>query len=358
VKKWGKRLLIVALSTVLTLVLLELGLVLSQRFGLWPDFFRKLDQAYYSFEPGQGPGLYYAHPYMSYAMRFGYESPTVRINSHGFRGAELVDENADGVFRIVCLGGSTTYGIGVPDTDTYPYLLQQELRSVVPDVEVVNAGMVSGTTAEALALFTNRIIDLDPDVIVYYEGYNDLVPRMFSHFRPDYEHFRRSPHDRLAWYEHSKLYRLVDWKLVESGWVRPLNSSLIHHIWRFENLPPTDLERISNFQSTDAKVYRRNLESLVRLALAYDVKVVLATFGFRDELKDWNGRLPESLWAQGISEHNEVVRELSLHHEVPLVDFHSKALDLPQTAFTDSIHMTVEGNLALARATAGAIRTP
>jgi lysophospholipase L1-like esterase len=358
VKKWGKRLLIAALSTVLSLALLEVGLIVTQHLGLAPDFFRKLNQAYYSFEPGQGPGLYYAHPYMSYAMRPGYEGPSVRINSHGFRGAELTDGKADEVFRIVCLGGSTTYGIAVPEFDTYPYLLQQELRTTIPNVEVVNAGMVSGTTAEALALFTQRIIDLEPDVVVYYEGYNDLVPRIFSGFRSDYEHFRRSPHDRLAWYEHSQLYRLVDWKLVEGGWVRPLNSSLIHHIWRFENLPTTDSDRISNFQSTDAKVYRRNLKSLVRLALAYDMQVVLATFGFRDELKDWNGRMPESLWAEGIAEHNEIVRELSEEAGVPLADFESKALTLPKSAFSDSIHMTVEGNLALARAVAAAIQTP
>jgi len=42
------------------------------------------------------------------------------INSLGFRGKETTVEKPDHVFRIVCLGGSTTFGLGEPDeTQTY-----------------------------------------------------------------------------------------------------------------------------------------------------------------------------------------------------------------------------------------------
>ncbi|MCB4757686.1 MAG: hypothetical protein LHV69_11770, partial [Elusimicrobia bacterium] len=66
-------------------------------------------------------------------------------NAHGYRGKIVPLERAPRVKRVLCLGGSTTYGWGVDDANkTYPALLE-ELINAEGDkrrkVEVINAGV-------------------------------------------------------------------------------------------------------------------------------------------------------------------------------------------------------------------------
>ena len=60
------------------------------------------------------------HPFMGYLYRPGAErvgnveagGNVVHINSRGMRGPELATAKAPGTYRILCIGGSTTYGTG------------------------------------------------------------------------------------------------------------------------------------------------------------------------------------------------------------------------------------------------------
>ena len=65
-------------------------------------------------------------------------------------------------YRIVCLGGSTTYGDGVEDWHfTYPALLQDSLRARgIGDVEVVNAGVSGYSSYESVVNLENGISDV------------------------------------------------------------------------------------------------------------------------------------------------------------------------------------------------------
>jgi lysophospholipase L1-like esterase len=104
----------------------------------------------------------------------------VRINSLGFRGDEISRCKPPGTLRIVCIGDSTTFGVwresqlSMRFTVNYPAALQRRLRAAGDErVEVVNAGVLGYTTAEALALYMSRILALDPDVITVRLGNND-----------------------------------------------------------------------------------------------------------------------------------------------------------------------------------------
>ena len=50
--------------------------------------------------------------------RCAYQS--FAYNSHGFRGDEFEKEKPDDTFRIFTVGGSTTFGIGAEDDETWP----------------------------------------------------------------------------------------------------------------------------------------------------------------------------------------------------------------------------------------------
>ena len=84
------------------LVLIEAGLHFTTLFlkldqntstqWVFPEFDKK----------NGGVGLYYAHPYSSYAIK-----PNIygRTNNLGFRGNAVSFDKPKGVYRIVCVGG-------------------------------------------------------------------------------------------------------------------------------------------------------------------------------------------------------------------------------------------------------------
>ena len=68
----------------------------------------------------------------------------MQINSDGFRGLyDFVKPKPAGVFRVAALGASSTFGLHDEDNETYPYLLEQQLRSLYPGmrIEVLNLGI-------------------------------------------------------------------------------------------------------------------------------------------------------------------------------------------------------------------------
>jgi hypothetical protein len=99
----------------------------------------------------------------------------VHINSRGFRGPEFSIEKSPGVFRIVTLGASSTFGYHATDDQTYPQHLQRELtaRCVNRGIEVINLGIPHLDAEQILALFLAEALPLAPDVVTFYEGAND-----------------------------------------------------------------------------------------------------------------------------------------------------------------------------------------
>lgn len=102
----------------------------------------------------------------------------VRINNHGFRGADFEVEKAPGTIRVLTLGASSTFGYHDADDETYPYYLQQLLNAGArPGVhyEVINFAIPHATTDNILAMMFNEGFALDPDVVTFYEGANDAA---------------------------------------------------------------------------------------------------------------------------------------------------------------------------------------
>lgn len=69
--------------------------------------------------------------------RFWSGTRPARINSHGWRDAERSYENASGQRRLVVVGDSFTFGVGVDAEERFTEVLE----TLVPDLEVLNLGM-------------------------------------------------------------------------------------------------------------------------------------------------------------------------------------------------------------------------
>ena len=86
-----------------------------------------------------------------------------------------------GSFRILTLGGSTTFSEFAFRTKNYPYWLQPDLQRAYPSVhvEVLNGGKSWYTTRHALIDYTTYARDWQPDLVIMMEAINDIV-RSFS----------------------------------------------------------------------------------------------------------------------------------------------------------------------------------
>jgi lysophospholipase L1-like esterase len=85
--------------------------------------------------------------------------------------------------RVAVVGGSTTFGAGVTDTDSWPVRLQTILG---PEYAVMNFGMLGYSTAEAIIQMALLVPEVRPDIVVFYEGWNDIRSYHDSVPSPDY----------------------------------------------------------------------------------------------------------------------------------------------------------------------------
>lgn len=106
-------------------------------------------------------------------------------NSYGFRGKEFDRIKPKGVFRIIAIGDSCTFGYGASnDENTYPALLEKKLNSVLKNknIEVINAGVPGYKSLQSLIWFVAELMELSPDMLIVDLGWNDTA----SIFSPEY----------------------------------------------------------------------------------------------------------------------------------------------------------------------------
>ncbi|MEN6420394.1 MAG: GDSL-type esterase/lipase family protein [Smithella sp.] len=112
-----------------------------------------------------------------------YTDEYIKINSHGFRDREYEIKKNKKVFRILCLGDSSTFGWDVRLQDTYHDLLENRLNkesgSNGKKFEVINAGVPGYTSCQGLGLYKNKGIKYSPDIVTFYFGVNDPIKRFY-----------------------------------------------------------------------------------------------------------------------------------------------------------------------------------
>jgi len=240
----------------------------------------------------------------------------VRCNSRGCSTPVLSES-----VRIVCVGGSTTWGDGVSDEETYPAQLERMLNSRPggPGCAVINMG-TPGTTSwwglhEALAAAE----DYEPAVAVI--GYGGLNDSMRVHFREE-DFGYDSP--LRAFCRSFYLFRLVE-----------------HPVYRYL-LYPAPVQRV------DPEAYRKNLSGMVESFGNKGVQVVLLAEWLPDPRESGYGLSGSGLEALRMVQ-SDLARRYGVHRIDPKEVFSGKV----ETCFTgDRVHWSVEGCRAVAQACA------
>lgn len=111
-----------------------------------------------------------------------WDGSPISINSHGLRDVDFPQIKPDGVFRILSLGESGTFGVYVNPEDTYNKVLEQLLNqnSTNKRYQVINAGVSSYTSFQGARYLETKGMALEPDIVLVYFGQNDTLPTYFE----------------------------------------------------------------------------------------------------------------------------------------------------------------------------------
>jgi hypothetical protein len=339
------------LSLVLGVLTLELGLrVIDRIAGRGTSFFLPPEDLGQSqFEP---------HPYRGFAYRPGAErarpadgrGQNFHINALGMRGPEVDVEKPPGTYRILCLGGSTTFGTSVTEDHlTYPARLEHYLNEGAPagrTYQVWNCGVNGYNTVENLIYLELSLVELEPDAILVYDAANDARPIQAEGFRPDYSHLRRawtqtrfSRGERflLKW---CRIYGWLTQGLEREGRVGTLHEALLVPGYRALHRPSSE-----GVNQEGVRVFLRNVRSMVAVCREFGIEPVFQTFAMcRTKQKDGEEHFLETVAAI-----NAALREYSRESGVPLLDV-ARVVDERCELFIDWMHLDDAGSDAHARA--------
>lgn len=165
------RLALVTLSTALALALAEMlarGLGIDQRLLTAALFFQGADVEVH--RVSADPALHYElAPNTSCDCAIGGPTYHVTIDEHGARHPTHALAKAPGVFRILCVGGSTVYGGAVDDAETIPAALERQLNTsgaASRRYEAWNFGTSAYMLRQAAHLARTRLEDVRPDLVL------------------------------------------------------------------------------------------------------------------------------------------------------------------------------------------------
>lgn len=118
--------------------------------------------------------LFKVHPYLAGSLKsnaiISKDVKTIKTTEYGTRitGAASNDKE---LIRVAILGGSTAFGTGVSDEESWAYLLQKKLGK---KYAVINYGVPGYSTAEAIVQMAMIVPEKNPHIVLFYEGWNDI----------------------------------------------------------------------------------------------------------------------------------------------------------------------------------------
>lgn len=260
------------------------------------------------------------HPYLWLRYPSARKAGT-EINRYGFRGADFRVQKPAGVRRVVVVGSSAAYSSEVPVDRSMPVSLGLELERRLPGrkIETINAGVHGYTSVNTLVHVATRVLELGPDVVVFYVGDNDIFRCVLDGVRADLED-RSVDWARTERYERSfrdttpiarwlgRRSAILGRAVTASGLVRPTTlecvfetapvdplaellvgdgpyslSAAIRGLRRFENVPERALGPTETLAPKHLLAFhRRNVTRTVELVRASGGRAVICSLVFED----------------------------------------------------------------------------
>ena len=289
--------------------------------------------------------------------KFGARFEKWRVNSHGFRGADITMVKPAGVVRVIVIGQSETFGLYERAGMEFPAQLQKKLDIAKPGrYQVLNAGCAGMTLPRFIHYFGVWLKKFDPDIVIYYPTPGSYMEEVVPGSSPVSAMRRpiRPESIRLVRKTRVVVERFLPAFVVEAmheqrmaiherrmaAYVRKQKTG-----WLWEHVPP---ERLA--------VFKRHLEEFVRDIRESGAQPMLVTHAHRfpadrakwsavDEvmMTGWRwARTSEQSMLEMEDAANRAIRELGKQLGIPVAD---AALGVPRVPenFADFSHFTDRG---------------
>lgn len=265
-----------------------------------------------------------AHPYTAYTCKPNFQTPASQAqhashNSFGFRGPETTWSKPEGVLRVVCLGGSSTYGEGVSDNEhTWPAKLESLLSSATSEgqYEVINLGVPGYSSFESLGRFAFMGLELKPDVVVIYHSMADVRSALSEEPTPDNTHYRanwpttyQADMDRL--FAVSRSFSLIRSYLQEEPEEKLTGRASRTFVGSART--GSDLPSVRGFTN-----FQRNLRGTIALAQSIGAEVILVSQAVDQRDLQSNPNFEEQTLA--LRRMSQILTQLSRQPRVTFVD--------------------------------------
>ena len=176
-----KDLPVIVMNSLVFLLLLDMAAIMILRAisGTTMSTFEIREQNYASLDVVM-PGSVY-HPFVSRRLQPGYSDTGISVDRNGFRITPLICD-AQEALEVHVYGGSTVLGWELPDSLALPARLQNLLRLELDrPVNVRNRGITARNSSQSMLEFLLTLQTGDqPDMAVFYEGYNDGATAWFA----------------------------------------------------------------------------------------------------------------------------------------------------------------------------------
>ncbi len=146
--------------------------VVAAAWSLWPESERP--EIYAITGDGAGdmnPGLAFIDNVRHYGLPLDLEY-RLTTTEDGFRGP--VSQAPEGALRVLVLGDSFAFGMGVDDEDTFPHQLSLVLAAHGVSARVWNAAVPGYTILDQLEQWEQKLARLDPDLVLVCHTASDL----------------------------------------------------------------------------------------------------------------------------------------------------------------------------------------
>lgn len=296
-------------------------------------------------------------------------------NSYGLRGPRLTMPKPADEFRVFLIGDSVFECLFLDDSQALSRVIEDALNAGEPEgsaCRVYGAGRSHDKSDDHVALFTQRLVHLQPDLVVFCSAVNDLMSSLDGY---DHLHFVESASRRVS---AGKLFRMLLTQCQVARRVFYFASGTAPepdggHVLRSQHHAKVARRRASPMASREPRAnidaYRSNVRTIVGAAKAHGIDVLLMTQPSTWQQGTGDDEIAEAEWrlnrggvtyrrdvmAREMDRLNDVLRQLAAEFHVPLVDT-ARVLPISRESLYDDVHLTIAGARQTGEAVARAIR--
>ena len=284
---------------------------------------------------------YTEHHYLNYTInpRVSYLGTEQYNSQFLIRRTEPILDRDTVSWRGLVLGGSTTFGMGIPkEKDTWVWQVERSMRDLRGDrVDLINGGIGGYTIEENIIHYLTLLTQLNPDYVLLHVGLNDVHPRLFGKIQADYSNYRKpwrsdgqAFEPPIAWLAPFYLYRFY---YVRTHLALGLDIATAT-AYRY---PPSS-EWLAALSRNSSEIFETNLRNLVALILAQGRKVAIVPQFFSPMTPD------DEIFAKGVAEHNLVSKKVALDFKIPYLEEVLQPNQFKKEDLFDSCHLNEHGS--------------